>query len=141
MAALTDVRDTRELLNGGKMLSLEVAADAVIFAGGIVCLDADGFAVPASTATALRAIGRAEETADNTSGADGHLLQSIQYFVESDRVIVGSNLKYAAIHQFGGLPNMRGGAKFIPARPYIGLSADNIAELEEILEQVFPWVE
>jgi hypothetical protein len=42
-----------------------------IFAGSLVCLDANGWAVPGATATTLKARGRAEEQADNSGGADG----------------------------------------------------------------------
>ena len=33
---------------------------------------------------------------------EGEMLDSIQYLVESDRVEIGTNLIYGAIHQFGG---------------------------------------
>jgi phage virion morphogenesis protein len=64
------------------------------------------------------------------------LLDSIQYLVRGDQVEVGSNLVYAAIHQFGGaevgMP--------IPARPYLGLGPENDADLlavvEDYLDQV-----
>jgi phage virion morphogenesis protein len=64
------------------------------------------------------------------------LLDSIQYLVRGDQVEVGSNLVYAAIHQFGGaevgMP--------IPARPYLGVGAENAADLlavvEDYLDQV-----
>jgi hypothetical protein len=48
-----------------------VAAGAVIHAGAMLTLSADGFAQPAATATGLRGIGIAQEAVDNTSGADG----------------------------------------------------------------------
>jgi phage virion morphogenesis protein len=58
------------------------------------------------------------------------LLDSIQYLVRGDQVEVGSNLVYAAIHQFGGaevgIP--------IPARPYLGVSADDAADLLAVVE-------
>jgi phage virion morphogenesis protein len=64
------------------------------------------------------------------------LLDSIQYLVRGDQVEVGSNLVYAAIHQFGGaevgMP--------IPARPYLGVSPENEADIlavvEDYLDQV-----
>ena len=34
--------------------------------------------------------------------SSGALLDSIQYQVQGDSVVIGSNLEYAAIHQFGG---------------------------------------
>lgn len=79
----------------------------------------------------------------------GHLLASIHYEVGGNEVRVGSGLVYAAIHQFGGtitpknsshlvFPGLDGGLVFaksvtLPARPYLGLSGENLAELEEVL--------
>lgn len=48
-----------------------VAAEAVIFAGALVCLNAAGFAVPGDEDADLLTIGRAEERVDNSSGANG----------------------------------------------------------------------
>lgn len=48
-----------------------VAANAVIWAGALVVLNASGYAAPGSTATTLTAIGRAEQSVDNTGGANG----------------------------------------------------------------------
>jgi phage virion morphogenesis protein len=67
--------------------------------------------------------------------ADGHLLDSIAaYDVSDEEERVGSNLVYAAIHQAGGAPDMAPGPAAIPAREYLGLSAANIAEANEALE-------
>ncbi|MDM7928670.1 hypothetical protein [Blastomonas fulva] len=70
MAALTQDRATPRLAEGN-VFSRDVAADAVIFAGAIVCLSATGWAVPGSTATTLVADGVAQEPVDNTGGANG----------------------------------------------------------------------
>jgi phage gpG-like protein len=57
---------------------------------------------------------------------EGDLLDSIQYLVAGGTVEWGSNLVYAAIHQFGGEEvDMPG----LPARPYLGLSPENETEL------------
>lgn len=60
---------------------------------------------------------------------EGELLDSIQYLVEGDRVVVGTNLVYGAIHQFGGdevgIP--------IPARPYLGIGPENEEDLEAVI--------
>lgn len=70
MAALTKERDTPEIANGGKCLSLPVAGSATIYQGAMVALNADGYAVPAKKAAGLTAAGRAEETVINP-GSDG----------------------------------------------------------------------
>ncbi len=70
MAALSNVRDTSELMQEAKFLSLPVKANTTIYQGGIVALDADGYAIPGKKAAGLTAAGRAEETVENT-GEDG----------------------------------------------------------------------
>jgi phage virion morphogenesis protein len=54
-----------------------------------------------------------------------NLLESIQDYTSGDTVRVGTRTPYSAIQQFGG----RG----IPARPYLGLSADNRREIEDLV--------
>jgi phage virion morphogenesis protein len=53
----------------------------------------------------------------------GHLLDSLMHEVQGTDVLVGSNLAYAATHQYGD-PE-----RSIPARPYLGLSAENEADI------------
>lgn len=65
--------------------------------------------------------------------SNGHLADSIQHVVAGNNVEVGSNLVYAAIHHFGGaevgMP--------IPARPYLGISAQNEQDLTGLLNDFF----
>ena len=68
MAALNDVRATSELLQERKFLSLPVKAKTTIYQGGLVVLDADGYAIPGKKAAGLTAAGRAEQTIENTGG-------------------------------------------------------------------------
>ncbi|HFE31939.1 MAG TPA: phage virion morphogenesis protein [Gammaproteobacteria bacterium] len=63
----------------------------------------------------------------------GHLRDSITYQVGTDEVAVGSNKAYAAIHQFGGQAG-RGQAVTIPARPFLGISADDEREINLIAQ-------
>ncbi len=93
---------------------------------------------------------------------DGNLIDSLTHEVSADSVEIGSNLIYARIHQDGSgdepvnvpahqrritkafgrdLPspvwaNVKAYAfnQNIPARPYLGLSEDNQAELEDVIE-------
>lgn len=67
--ALSAARNTPD--KSGVLESHPVKASTKIYAGGLVCLDASGWAVPGAAATTLIAIGRAEETADNSAGANG----------------------------------------------------------------------
>ena len=70
MAGLTQDRLTPE--RAGNLLVLPMAASSTIFAGSLVAVNGDGFAVPGSTATGLTAAGRAEEAKTNgvTAGAE-----------------------------------------------------------------------
>lgn len=66
--------------------------------------------------------------------AEGHLRDSIEWRVEGDAVHIGSNLVYAAIQQAGGREGMRPGPAAIPARPYLGVSDANAAEISAEIE-------
>lgn len=59
---------------------------------------------------------------------EGNLVDSITYQVGHDAVTVGSNLIYAARQQDGDE-----GDSGIPARPYLGVSADNLEDLGELV--------
>lgn len=62
----------------GKRLVLPVLAGAVINAGCYVALTATGFAKEGAVAADLIGIGRAEETVDNTAGADGDVFVEVK---------------------------------------------------------------
>lgn len=53
------------------LVVIGVGAGVRIFAGSLIALSATGFAIPGKTATGLTYAGRAEESVDNTVGADG----------------------------------------------------------------------
>ena len=62
---------------------------------------------------------------------EGDLVDSIGFEVNGGQVEIGTNLVYGAIHQLGGKDvNIH-----IPARPYLGVSAENEADLLAILDQ------
>ncbi|ADZ72406.1 phage virion morphogenesis protein [Polymorphum gilvum] len=78
--------------------------------------------------------------------AEGHLSRSVDYVASSAGVLVGSGLAYARIHQQGGtvkpktaraLRFMVGNAAVfartvtIPARTWLGLSAENRRDIED----------
>lgn len=70
MTALTAARNTKE--RAGDVLDYPVKAAVKPIQGGIAVLNA-GYAAPGTTATGLVAVGRFEETVDNSAGADGDL--------------------------------------------------------------------
>ena len=61
---------------------------------------------------------------------EGDLDDSVQFLVTGDEVEIGSNLVYAAIHQFGGAAV----GINIPEREWLGLSGDNIGDLVDVLD-------
>nr|DAD98284.1 MAG TPA: virion morphogenesis protein [Myoviridae sp. ct5nJ10] len=93
--------------------------------------------------------GRAQEDGGKTLTNKGHLRDSIDKKATSDTVMVGSNLKYARIHQKGGTitPKKakklvfkgRGGKKVavdqvtIPARPYLGISDEDMDDVKSTM--------
>lgn len=76
MTALTSERDTPA--RDGKTFGIPMAAAVLIYAGALVCYDADRNATPGATATTLKGAGRAKETVDNTSGAAGDLTIEVE---------------------------------------------------------------
>ena len=59
---------------------------------------------------------------------EGDMLDSIQYVVSSGSVEVGTNMVYGKTQQYG---RPKDG---IPARPFLGLSDDNIEEINDEIE-------
>ena len=70
MAALAKDRNTP--YRDGLYISVPVKAGAKIYAGSLVVADG-GYAKPAAKAADLVALGRAENLADNSSGANGDI--------------------------------------------------------------------
>lgn len=71
MTVLAAARNTRS--RDGSILELPMAVD-IVYKGGMVCLNAAGFAAPASDAVDYsRVVGVAFETVDNSSGSAGDI--------------------------------------------------------------------
>jgi len=62
---------------------------------------------------------------------DQYLRNRISYRTRGRSVVISSVLPYAAIHQFGGRAG-RGRKAKIPARPYLGVSREDWAEIERM---------
>ncbi len=75
MVALTAERDTKQ--RSGAVFSRGVAANAVIFKGAMVALNAAGFLVPFSAATTLKADGVAQQTVTG-SATNGEVLCEVE---------------------------------------------------------------
>lgn len=69
MTALAQDRNTP--MQEGVLIPVPAAASTKIYAGSLVAANASGYAVPGSTATTLTALGRAEESVDNSAGSAG----------------------------------------------------------------------
>jgi phage virion morphogenesis protein len=93
---------------------------------------------------------RAQITGGRTLTQDGHLAASISSRSGRDWAEWGANRIYAAIHQFGGVIRamtakalrfaLAGGgfatvqSVKIPARPFLGLSTDDVADIVHLIE-------
>lgn len=93
---------------------------------------------------------RAKSESGVTLTETGRLRKSIDYAATPDKVMVGSNIAYARIHQFGGTikPKGKKSLKFkgldgkdvfvkqvdIPARPYIGVSKQDMDEVRATIK-------
>lgn len=75
---------------------------------------------------------RAIRESGQTLVDQGNLMKSMTHVAGRDFVEVGTNVVYAAIHQFGGKTG-RGHAVELPARPYLGIDAGDRAEILAIL--------
>lgn len=65
---------------------------------------------------------------------DLHMIgDQFSYQVGEGFVDLGTNSVYGAIHQLGGTPDMAPGPAAIPARPWLGLSDDDVKAVEEIV--------
>ncbi len=106
MAGLTHGIDTPQRV--GRLYSLPVEADAKIYQGAIVCINAAGNAVPAANLANLTARGRAEHFVDNTGGAAGdEVIQVLEgeYLLDTDGTIayahIGNKAKMIDDHSVG----------------------------------------
>lgn len=65
---------------------------------------------------------------------DLHMIgDQFAYQVGDAFVDLGTNAPYGAVQQLGGTPDMAPGPAAIPARPYLGLSEEDVKTVEEIV--------
>ena len=67
--------------------------------------------------------------------SQGGLAMSLTTTYDATRAAIGSNKVYAALHQWGGLPTMPAAPAAVPARPYMGLSPQGVADIVDIIRQ------
>ena len=97
--------------------------------------DSEGARIAAKWRPSRRALAQGGQTLRDT----GRLVSSISadgegHFneVTKDSVFVGTNVEYAAIHQFGGKAG-RNRKVTIPARPFFGLNAEDEQDIAELI--------
>jgi phage virion morphogenesis protein len=91
---------------------------------------------------------RARTQRGQTLRSSGNLMNSISYRAEPRQVIVGTNTPYAAVHQFGTTIRAKNAKALrfqigerwvfkksvtIPARPFLGISAEDVVDLQAIV--------
>lgn len=75
---------------------------------------------------------RAVEQGGQTLSDTARLKNSIRYEATSDTVFVGTNVKYAAIHQFGSDGGSFKRPSGVIARPFLGISKEDLEEAKDI---------
>jgi hypothetical protein len=95
MSALT--RDRATPYREGIEIEYPVAANTKIFAGSLVCINADGYAVPAADTSGFRFAGVAMEQVDNTDGGKVVRLRRAGVF-EFDAVSISQAMVGAAMY-------------------------------------------
>lgn len=112
---------------------------------GVTNVDPDGVPWPQSL--------RAREHGGPTLHDSGRLMRSITSAPEAHQVTVGSNLIYAAVHQTGATIRAKTaaglsfqlatgesvvvGSVTLPARPYLGVSAGEVADIADVTVAYF----
>lgn len=66
----------------------------------------------------------------------GRLQNSVSYQVDQESVTVGTDVEYAAIHQFGGNIRQKRRTINIPARPYLPIRNNSVELTDEVAEEV-----
>lgn len=94
----------------------------------------------AGLSPAYKAVKRGPRILVESGMGGGGLMGSITFDAGRDLVVVGSNKPYAAIHQFGGTIERAFGRVrpvTIPARPYLGISAEDRRDVLDVLEAFY----
>lgn len=125
--------------------ALEVVGEALQFS--TLERQRAGRAPDGSAWPALNPAYRAEKSGSEMLRESGRLMGSLSRQVRGAQLRFGTNVIYAAIHQFGGTIRAKGGGRLafflggalqrptevtIPARPFLGISAEDREEIIEI---------
>jgi hypothetical protein len=122
----------------GQTHDVPVAANKVITADKMVCLDTDGYLVDAGDATAVSFWGMALETADNTGGADGDISCNVRRFgVTASGILAGAGLAATDVGQECWVGADSGTITMTPGDILVGI----IEEVESATEPIVRYVE
>ncbi|RMG59198.1 MAG: phage virion morphogenesis protein [Gammaproteobacteria bacterium] len=72
---------------------------------------------------------RKKKNADKVLIESGNLMETLRYRVGADRLEFGTDRIYGATHQFGD------DSRNIPARPFLGISPEDEADIEAIITE------
>lgn len=122
MAALTADRNTPRQ-GAGQLVSYPVAASTTLYAGGLVALNAAGYAVPAADTEGLIVVGVAEKKVNNASGAAGDL--SVNVWVDAIFELAASAITQAMV---GDAMYVVDDQTFDDANPGNGIVAGQLVE-------------
>jgi len=80
-------------------------------------------------------LSRKEKNADKIMIESGDLMESMVPLASAEELIFGTNKIYGAMHQFGGTtsPQSMFPGAAIPARPFLGVSNDDITAISDFL--------
>lgn len=76
------------------------------------------------------------DNAFNILVRSGRLRNSINYKITGGTLQVGTNVKYAAIHHFGGMAGKNKKVS-IPSRPFLVVQDEDIEEITQLLKESF----
>ncbi|SHO58788.1 phage virion morphogenesis protein [Vibrio quintilis] len=62
-----------------------------------------------------------------------HLGRELNYIATGSDLFFGTPYEYGAIHQFGGTPEMPAGPAAIPARPWLGVSQEDVDAIHQMV--------
>lgn len=125
--------------------ALEVVGEALLFS--TTERQRAGRAPDGGAWPALNPAYRSDKSGNEMLRESGRLMGSLSRQVRGRQLRVGTNVVYAAIHQFGGTIRAKGGGRLafflggalqrptqvtIPARPFLGISAEDRQEIVEI---------
>lgn len=124
--------DRMTALKNGEAIGLDVAAATLIETGKMVAVNTAGFAVPAAAAAGLKVTGMAEETIDNSAGANGDLTVTVKrkkaflFTNDTANPVTAAHLFTNIYVKDAATVSSSGGTNSIVAGKCIGIESDGV---------------